>query len=53
MFERDPSAATTGIKKAAFAKAMARLFAASTIHVENYGRPSRPNSKIVAGPTPK
>jgi len=53
MFERDPSAATTGIKKAAFAKAMARLFAASKIHVENYGRPSRPNSKIVAGPTPK
>jgi RecA-family ATPase len=50
MLAKEPGA--KGIRKAAFADAMRRLFAASRIHVSHYGRPSRPYSKLVAGPAP-
>jgi hypothetical protein len=46
MFPKEPAAEKTG--KEAFHAAMRRLFAAGRIRVETYGRPSRPNSKIVA-----
>jgi RecA-family ATPase len=44
-FVKDP-----GIRKEALATAMSRLFAAGKIHVENYGRPSRPYSRLAMGP---
>jgi hypothetical protein len=43
--ERDAN----GIRKEDFASAMRRLFEAGKIHVENYGRPSRPASRIRQG----
>jgi hypothetical protein len=46
MFSKEPAAEKTG--KEAFHAAMRRLFAAGRIRDETYGRPSRPNSKIVA-----
>jgi RecA-family ATPase len=46
MFSKEPAAEKNG--KEAFHAAMRRLFAAGRIRVETYGRPSRPNSKIVA-----
>jgi RecA-family ATPase len=47
MFAKDPRAkATPGVIKA-LADAMERLFAAKKIRVETYGRPSRPNTRIV------
>jgi RecA-family ATPase len=45
--------ATNGVRRDALAEAMRRLFAADKIHVANYGRPSRPYSKLVAGPNPE
>ena len=47
MFSQEPTA--KGTSKARFEAAMRRLFAADKIHVQAYGRPSRPASKIVAG----
>jgi RecA-family ATPase len=44
IFAEQPSA---GASKEAFKKAMERLFAANKIRLERYGRPSRPNSKLV------
>jgi RecA-family ATPase len=41
--------AQKGIRKEAFADAMQRLFVADRIHVESYGRPSRPASKLAVG----
>jgi RecA-family ATPase len=43
--ERDAN----GMRKEDFASAMRRLFEAGKIHVENYGRPSRPASRIRQG----
>jgi RecA-family ATPase len=37
------------VRKQALTDAMRRLFAANRIHVEHYGRPSRPCSKVVVG----
>jgi RecA-family ATPase len=45
MFSRDPSA--SGIAKRAFADAMNRLFGNRKIRVDQYGRPSRPQSRLV------
>jgi RecA-family ATPase len=45
MFSRDPGA--VGIPKRAFADAMNRLFGNRKIRVEQYGRPSRPQSRLV------
>jgi RecA-family ATPase len=52
VFAKEPEAKTAGLKSEMLADAMRRLFADNRIHVENYGRPSRPNLKIVAGPAP-
>jgi RecA-family ATPase len=38
-----------GIRKEEFSKAMRELFAAEKIHVEEYGRPSRPMSRLAIG----
>ena len=38
-----------GLRKEDFASAMLRLFEAGKIHVENYGRPSRPASRLRPG----
>ncbi len=48
-FASDPEAKAAHVSKRAFANAMARLFAAEKIHVETYGRPSRPYSRLVEG----
>jgi RecA-family ATPase len=45
MFSKDPQA--NGIRKEALADAMRRLFHSRKIRVEQYGRPSRPASKLV------
>jgi len=50
LFSRDPGANGTG--KNRMTAAMSRLFASNRIHVGNYGRPSRPYSKIVRGAHP-
>jgi RecA-family ATPase len=42
-----------GIRKDDLAAAMLRLFAANKIHVENYGRPSRPMARLRLGPGEK
>jgi RecA-family ATPase len=47
MFCKEPAA--SGLRKEALAGAMRRLFTAGKIHVETYGRPSRPLSKIARG----
>jgi RecA-family ATPase len=49
-FAKDPEAVAARIRKPAFADAMRRLFAANRIHVETYGRPSRPYTKLALGP---
>lgn len=38
-----------GVRKPELASAMRRLFAANRIHVQQYGRPSRPASKLAIG----
>jgi RecA-family ATPase len=40
---------TAGVKIKEFEAAMKRLFAGNKIHVENYGRPSRPYTKLAIG----
>jgi RecA-family ATPase len=53
LFAQEPEAKALGLRSQALAEAMRRLFADNKIHVENYGRPSRPAAKIVAGPPPQ
>jgi RecA-family ATPase len=45
-FVGDELAKRLSLRKADFKAAMARLFTADKIFVEDYGRPSRPNSKL-------
>jgi RecA-family ATPase len=45
-FAKETEAKKHRIRKADFEDAMRRLFEAEKIHVENYGRPSRPYSRI-------
>jgi RecA-family ATPase len=45
IISQDPRA--QGISKRRLAEAMSRLFTAQKIRIEHYGRPSRPNSRIV------
>jgi RecA-family ATPase len=47
-FAKENSARTQGIRKADLEAAMRRLFEAGKIKVDNYGRPSRPSSKLAA-----
>jgi RecA-family ATPase len=49
-FAEEPEAKAAGLGSRAFAEAMRRLFADNKIHLESYGRPSRPASKLVSGP---
>jgi RecA-family ATPase len=49
-FADEADAKVQNIRKADFKAAMSRLFASDRIHVETYGRPSRPYSKISVGP---
>jgi RecA-family ATPase len=49
-FADDNEAKRQGIRRADFKAAMSRLFSASKIHVETYGRPSRPYSKLAVTP---
>jgi RecA-family ATPase len=53
LFAQEPEAKAVGLQNRALAEAMRRLFADNKIHVENYGRPSRPAAKIVEGPPPQ
>ena len=39
----------TGLRKDDFSNAMRRMFAAGKIHVEEYGKPSRPYQRIRLG----
>jgi RecA-family ATPase len=48
-FAREKEAKSGHLTKATLANAMRRLFAANKIHVEDYGRPSRPSSRIAEG----
>jgi hypothetical protein len=50
MFYPEPDA--KGLRKEEFVKAMRRLFATHKIHVAQYGRPSRPNSRLEIGTAP-
>ena len=47
MFAKDPKAKAMPRVTKALTDAMERLFAAKKIKVENYGRPARPNTRIV------
>ena len=49
VFSEEPEAKTAGLNKKVLADAMRRLFASKKIHIEQYGRPSRPGSKLVLG----
>jgi hypothetical protein len=49
VFVKEPDSKTAGVTRAALEAAMSRLFNANEIHVETYGRPSRPYSKLVRG----
>ena len=51
-FAKEPEAKGAHVTKDAFAKAMTRLFADNKIHVESYGRPSRPYSQLAMGAKP-
>jgi RecA-family ATPase len=51
-FHKEAEAKTAGLTSEALAESMRRLFASNRIHVENYGRPSRPSLKLVLGPAP-
>jgi RecA-family ATPase len=46
VFAADSEAKKLNIRMAEFQKAMQRLFETNKIHVENYGRPSRPNYRL-------
>jgi hypothetical protein len=47
-FQREEEAKKCGLRKAAFEQAMRDLFKADRIVLEDYGRPSRPYSRLVA-----
>ena len=49
LFSKEPEAKEARLKKEALADAMRRLFASKKIHIEQYGRPSRPASKLALG----
>jgi RecA-family ATPase len=49
VLSEEPEAQAAGLNKKALADAMRRLFASKKIHIERYGRPSRPGSKLVLG----
>jgi hypothetical protein len=51
-FAKDPEAVAARVRRPAFAYAMRQLFASNRIHVETYGRPSRPYTKLALGPHP-
>ena len=53
LFSQEPEAKAAGLSKVALADAMRRLFASKKIHIEQYGRPSRPASKLVLGAAPE
>jgi RecA-family ATPase len=46
-FAKETEAKSAALRKAEFEEAMRSLFADGKIRVEDYGRPSRPNSRIV------
>jgi RecA-family ATPase len=46
----DAEAKRLGLRRADFKAAMARLFSANKIHVETYGRPSRPYTRLSVRP---
>ncbi len=46
VFAKDSEAKAAGIRKPVLVEAMDRLFAASRIKVETYGRPSNPHAKL-------
>ena len=48
IFERDDDA--DGVKKAAFGRAMGRLFKTNRIHIETVGPPSKRRAKLAPGP---
>lgn len=52
-FAKEADAKSNGVRKADLEAAMRRLFAADKIHVENYGRPARPASRLAAGKAPQ
>jgi hypothetical protein len=45
-FAKEAEATKQKLRKADFEAAMRRLFDAGKLHVENYGRPSRPYTKL-------
>jgi RecA-family ATPase len=49
-FVEDAEAKRLGLRKPDLKAAMSRLFSADKIHVEHYGRPSRPYSKLSVKP---
>jgi RecA-family ATPase len=53
LFSKEPEAKAAGLNKEALADAMRRLFASKKIHIQQYGRPSRPASKLALGAPPE
>ena len=53
VFSEEPEAKAAGLNKKALTDAMRRLFASKKIHIEQYGRPSRPASRLALGPAPE
>ncbi len=49
-FADDPDAKRLGFRKADLKDAMARLFSADKVHIESYGRPSRPATRLAVKP---
>jgi RecA-family ATPase len=49
-FADEADAKRQNLRKADFKAAMSRLFDGGKIHIENYGRPSRPSSKLSVKP---
>jgi RecA-family ATPase len=49
-FSKEADARALGLRKPDVEAAMSRLFAADKIHVEEYGRPSRPYSRLAIKP---
>jgi RecA-family ATPase len=49
-FADDTDAKRQGLRKVDFKAAMSRLFSANKINVDTYGRPSRPNTRLVVTP---
>src|SRR5262245_33058712 len=51
-FAKEADARRQNIRKPDFEAARRRLFASNKLPVENYGRPSRPASKLTPGSSP-